>query len=1195
MTTEDLTKKELYSLKIDEFVKNDFLDDIFSRELKSYLNVHTHQLFCRNFFNPDAARKALILEHGTGTGKTLAACVIIMEFIKTYIRMYAAKSARSVNYGLEKISELETETPYVLILGFEGTQDAFFREFTTYPEFGFVTPIEREQYIRLKNSAERDSATVDDTRRFREMYLKFRKRLTDKTVGGFMAFKGFQELVNTIFEVKDPTFKLDDIDKIAAKTGQNESDIFAELINNGTLKPRLDNINKYTNSLIVADELHNTYNSSGKNSRGIVLQYLIDHVPGIRFLGLSATLLNSSPAEFVEVLNYVLVDKVKREDYFGANGVFLRQSVPKELGTLSHGYFSFLQDNDPKYYPRVIKAGEPYRIDGKELPYIRFNEVPMSKDLQRAHEMVIEVHGTDETGRIKVPIGSEMVFDMTLPVPRVEGTTDEEKSKDSKKSEHFDYIPGVSNDALLKGLQGASHEFLAHFGLNISRDTEGLRISGPILHVSELEKWSPKYAAMIKMIDSVNGKCVIFHKKVRGSGVIMIEEILRANGYIGDGTDPVSDTKCAVCGHILAEHKVVAKGNNTEKIDHEFVPARYLLVYGGNKPEIPGYLQKYNSALNTNGLRYKILIGSKVIRESYDFKDVRHMAMVNCPDNISMLMQIYGRAVRTNSHALSDPVDKNVTIHTFLSTINKSYPSTVPVSAEAQRYQGKLNAYLLIQLVDAERHANAVDANINRGTIFPRSKESPDGKPKEADFGALYFEPVDSLSNGLELKDLRTDTFKAHGHFKNEINTLIMIIKRLFIMHRVWTYEALWKATLDPPFPVEINYKLFDESLFAVALTRLVDAPNLSDTADNNKSMAALVNRLVDPSERRIGLESGQYKIIFAMGEIGETALGETASPPKPPSLTGNTGNTGKKTGSIGYYILVPCSPNGEPIIDVDIYVQGAITNSKRIVSLSSFISSSYIRKRYNHIRDSIVYNYAGKTDIDDFAEFLMGYPQAIQELFIQDCIMMGSPFTTKRVEKDFRSASELIMAGLGALGALVTVGEVKTYRAVEKYYPGGLKGQGGRQLTDETVIGYESTNSIKLLINADTFTDVAKSVFNRHEMYRENEIIIGYLEDSGTDMKFKLRKSSVDVMKLMEESKDGRSIERGIVCNTKTKEQLTEIMTALGVKVGTARVKNFCKQIFLELLTREIEARSSFSKTKYCYYWWDRVPKASE
>lgn len=1070
-----------------------------------------------------------ILTHNTGTGKTMTACGIIMTFINSYKKMYESISTKTTKYGLEKIATLESSTPYVLIIGFEGTQEAFFRELTNYSEFGFITPQEREQFQRYRHATEKADATMDDHRRYKELQSKIRRRFTDKSLGGFFDFKGFQELVNYLFDTSNADITLDFIEKESTSSGRPVSEIFDELINNGTFRLRKENLLKYKNSLIVADELHNTYNSMGKNSRGIVLQYLIDNVPGARFLGMTATLLNSSPAEIIDALNYVLPGKLRRDNYFSDHGThisFQRPTVPEELGKLSYGYFSFLKDSNPKYYPRLILAGETVNTTTGPIKYFKFDAVPMSKHLQIAHNKIIEEHGTED-GRIKVPINSEIIFDITLPLPDGQVLT--------------------SSDQVSRVLVPASDTFLEKNGISILRDQGGLRLTGSLFERDNLVEWSPKFVKLLDLLPKSNGKCVIFHKRVRGSGVLLIEEILRLNGYIGEEIEPSNNTICVVCGLRMHEHK---SGKKKEEKDgqsntsHSFIPARYMLAYGQNKSEIPGILQRFNSPTNSNGYKYKILIGSKVIRESYDFKDVRHMFIMDCPVNVSMTLQIYGRAVRKNSHISLPQEERDVTIHTIVHTVNSAYESLSEDTAEIQRYKNKMDLYLMIQQIDKYRHMYAIDAAINKGTIWPQ------GNPQKDSLGALYYEPTYSIENGLSLDDLNTLTFRSLKFFKYEVDTISVMIKRLFLSKKIWTYVELWKTIKHPPFATEMNPGLFDEQLFIVSLAQLINAPNFNtDLTDIGQMSAGLiVNRLTDPTERRIIIDSGVYRIVHCSDSEDIKS---------------------------GYYILVPCSQEGSPIVDAVIYDQRPPGDTRRILNINGILSGSHAYKRYTKARPQIIESLEDADELEDFAQFLLGWPVVYQEFFIQDCIRTLTKIKwpegmtpDKDTISGIKKCSELILSGLQVLGATVTYEEMNIYKQASKYYQ--------KSFDPETIIGYESLDSVRVVSQDGNFIDIAKTTLNRIDLFRDSGETIGYIEDIHGELpKFKLRKVSGE--------------DRGIVCHTKTKEQLLDIMKGLGIKVDNHRTKAYCRAIFMDLLNKEIDAREGMTKNKYLYCWWTK------
>lgn len=1067
-----------------------------------------------------------ILTHNTGTGKTITACNIISTYLDAYRKTYDNLARKTTLYGLEKMAYLDETTPCVLIVGFEGTQDAFFRELTNYTAFGFVTPSEKDQLSRLRNIVDRPEATADDHRRLKDFTSRLRRRLSDKAAGGFIDFKGFQELVNFIFDIRDKDITLDYIEKEASARNVPVDDIFNELISAGALRPRTDNIRKYDSALIVVDELHNTYNSRGKNSRGIVLEYLIRQTKNSRFLGLTATLLNASPAEMVDVLSYVRaaaapsLPRLRREDYFGISAgrdVFLSPNVPEILGELSAGYFSYLRDSDPRYYPKVSFVGEEATLTGEYSPgrimYQRFWKVPMSSSLQRAHDLVVTEHGMD-AGRIRVPIQSEVIFDMTLPLP--------------------DGRVMTSADEVYRVLQSAPREFLEESGISIGRDATGITITGRAFMTKEsisltkgaagtvcLEETSPKYVKFLELLRATSGKCMAFHKRVRGSGVILIAEILRLNGYVFDDSEPTSTSICSRCGVRMKDHS---------KAGHAFAAARFLMAYGQNKSEMPRVLQKFNSPLNSDGSRYKLLLGSKVMRESYDFKAIKDIFMLDEPNHISMTLQVYGRAVRKNSHISLPPEERFVNIHTLVHVVNPAFPSIVPDSAQLQRYKMHMDEYLLIQEVDRARRKYAVDASINAATIWGHGIGGTAIPP-------LQFTPINDVPDGLTLDQLHTANFRSRKYFKYEMEMVMTMIKRLFMLRHVYTFADLVTAIKSPPFTVQVNTGLFDETLISIVLMQMVNTPKLVGTHQPDIPPSQLMYNLTNPAERRIITPEGIYKVTH----VGSTRLRE------------------------GQYILVPCNPEGDVIVDALVDQQSPPTTTRRSVKINSLVSGSLNQKRYNAAVNDIIDATQGN-ELSDFVSFMMTYPVAYQCLFIEDCIRWDYDAIPKG--KKARSV-DLILSGMNAFGAAVTMHEMRIYKQADKYLPGSSK------ISEDKIIGYETLESVRLLTADGSFTDVSKTIFNRMEEYRDVPPIIAFIEDvPGEKPRYKIR-STDEVI--------------GIVCASKPKDQLAAILTQLGVKPSDNRIKTYCRELLEYLIDHEITARENMSKDKYFYGWWNR------
>jgi hypothetical protein len=80
---------------------------------------------------------------------------------------------------------------------------------------------------------------------------------------------------------------------------------------------------------------------------------------------------------------------------------------------------------------------------------------------------------------------------------------------------------------------------------------------------------------------------------------------------------------------------------------------------------------------------------------------------------------------------------------------------------------------------------------------------------------------------------------------------------------------------------------------------------------------------------------------------------------------------------------------------------------------------------------------------------------------------------------------------------------------------------------------------------------------------------------------------------------KDTRTIERGIVCSTKSKDDLVDIARKLGIDTkkmqrGDFRIKTLCDMIKNKLLEMEMKHRQRDDKYKVFYLWNEQQPNLS-
>ncbi|MCK4967652.1 MAG: DEAD/DEAH box helicase family protein [Candidatus Aenigmarchaeota archaeon] len=750
-----IKRKEFFALKLSEnedekiskYMDKNRINFIEQEFNKHKLTIYGHQLFIRNFMNPNTPYSKLFLKWGTGTGKTLGALTVANEFIKFF----------KFIYHKEKIS------PSVFIIGFTG--ENIKQEIFKFPELGIVSHEEIKELQRLEEIAKKGFPL--DIRVYRDYYSRIKRRLTNKDYGGFYKFYGYQEFVGKIFNVTD------DFDISTLDTKES----FELAIKDGNLSINEILLKTMKNSLVICDEIHHVYNASEKNNYGIALQYIFDRVEGLRGLFLSATPINTNPAEVVDVINLLCGTKLNRTDLFiGKN---LRPGAEIDIKKYFEGKVSFLQDASSKSYPMRNILGE--KIEG--IPYLKFFKCPLT-DLQLKTFQEASKISDNENILTDVNIHDrEALNDIVIPNP------DNPKIGLFRKNE------------IKSKISSAPEKWKQQLGIHlIDTDRGGFTLSGQFLEKQNLKKYSGKYYELLRLAKA-EGKSMIYHNAVHASGILLIKEIFLHNHYIDTESNPTDDTICALCGIPMDKHN---------KKTHDFYPARIVIITGNMlKSAIREVKDAYNSPNNIDGRYIKLLIASKIMREGHDLKCVNNLFILTLPVNIPSLLQVIGRTIRKNSHKALPFERRYVNVHILIGGMLHG------VSPEEKLYREKMADYIIIQQIETIMNKSAIDYFINREKIFPKGK-----KPKK-ELGALYYENPENVPT-----EINTTTFRAYGYFQEEMDIIRQLIKELFILTPIWTYDDLWEAVQNPPFSLEVNTKLFSKNNFALAIKMLSENIN---------------------------------------------------------------------------------------------------------------------------------------------------------------------------------------------------------------------------------------------------------------------------------------------------------------------------------------------------------------------------------
>lgn len=706
--------------------------------------------------------------------------------------------------------------------------------------------------------------------------------------------------------------------------------------------------------------------------------------------------------------------------------------------------------------------------------------------------------------------------------------------------------------------------------------------------------------------------------------------------------------KKPVKGGKSQKNKPYSKKNNndTYDIEHTYMPVRCIVAHSMlDRNRMNTSIDKYNAPDNTNGCRIMILVGGKILKEAFDIKAVREMLVMSRPDNISTLIQILGRAVRKGSHILLPPSNRNVNIRIFTSCLPKKTKINgtmqYDTSYEENKYIEKLHHYKIIQNIEKTLHENAIDASINKSIIWPKDERQYHKSNKgRSDIGTLYFEPslpkkLTDSSKTFTLNELNLQTFNVF-YFNNEVENIIIIIKRLFIEKSpVWNYKDLLYATKNSNkwFKSEFNTKLIDESLFIIALSRILWADDEKYTepliTHMNKQINGVIDQIFDTDDKIIILPGNQKSIIAQVG--------------------------------INYILFPIDEVSNTPIKDTELPYRISVKKEHATINIHEFLSSGQTLISYSDKRDRF-FNKWNNVDIENLELAVCDFGTDFHIAFLEECIeYILNVWVDPKLKKSFYHSFYFKMINYYDLRKLVIWGHTLKPFIFKKYtqylnpvsikikkntaqrieniemkergkstsglinllkssinksgldwISSGLKIQFENDLKESLKLFdgmYKKNPSVRKKVNADLapighllnyipkFYHPIDKWFESPEYldsnmsFTENNIIIGYDERSktGIHVRFKVRSPIQNI----KQYKDSRLIERGSVCSSKSKIYLKEFAQKIGITIkGKINVVKLCSEIRTKLIYLELKERVANTDKKWFYFIYERRPE---
>lgn len=655
ITAKYLNISDIIKFKGGDDTKNIYEKIIRNNESSRNFMLRYYQVIPKYYLISKDLRK-LILSYSTGSGKSATSVFIVSHFFDII-----KKNKFLMRFGLID----RAPQTNIQIIGSWVTENAFIADLLR-PEFGLVSSEEIEEIEAKKQSPYKEIREEGD-----KMFNDLKKTLT-KTFN----FCNFQSVFNKCF----PTLS-------QQKYIQNIESLFVGY-RNKDIKPSESYLESLRDSIVIVDEFQKMYSSEGMNTFGFVIGLMLKYARkyNIRFVFLSATMINNSLAELPELLSILREDTfINVNDYIKDQVIDLNNGETLTVKTLKEdkeaeiieefkdiflyydqrkasGIDSIVQItkfSDSGFKNGLVKGNskEDSKEDSKKQTQKQQNQEPQNQQQNPNNLKVVNVISNDETLPVERHIGNVVIGKNN---PMCLYTLEAEGYQDLKYSE------SVKNESLSDMMENDDEEneepSNCHDGFvppNVMKKEQGV-IVGEVLKMENLKQYSKYGYELVKMCinNTLKGeKTVIYHEKIFNFGLKQYIEILKANGFIEYGTIPKPNTLCTICGKQMAEHTTSS---------HQFIPMRYAALFGNlTQKERHELTAIYNDANNLYGELINVMFISKIASSGLSFYNTNNLIILSRISNISLWKQICGRVVRTKSHALLPKEKHFVNIYTF--------------------------------------------------------------------------------------------------------------------------------------------------------------------------------------------------------------------------------------------------------------------------------------------------------------------------------------------------------------------------------------------------------------------------------------------------------------------------------------------------------------------------------------------------
>lgn len=1052
-------KKEYYINKIPKERKSE--EEICDPNRKFELQYQ--QAFIKNYINKDTPYQNVLVFWGTGVGKTKAA-IAIAENFSEMVEKYDSK---------------------IIVLTSGNEPEVNFKDKE------LLSPITGEKYMTKEEKLMKKDLEILNTPNAKEEIKRIERRVQARIKRqGHYRFMGYEKFVHQTIgrKVKD------------RKTGKDKKDEQGNYVREIVGTP----ISNLDNCILIVDEAHRIVND---NDYGESIRYTLSKSINFRLILLTATPLFYGPDKVVELLNLLhlpnqssLTNEMIFKKMDPSVGEFeLNKDALKIIKQYAIGYVSYSRGQDPNTFP--------IRIDEGVIPHPI--NIPKSKWMKHTKVVRCVMDGLQLNTYNKMFDGTKSknnIYLSNMVLPNPDGSN-----------------IGLYTTDDLRRIYNAPQSWLKSKGIQILETNEDTFITGSILKEENLKKYSNKYYTMLqnmkKAVNEKSGLIFIYIEDIVGVGLDMVKQILIQNGYLEYVSDTQKnsneDTLDAITGIIRKDYS-----KKTKKDISEFKPARFITIFGESDMKYRNKLiARFTSPDNENGEFIKVCLGSRVTRESIDFKNIRQIHILHSMWEYGSIEQIIGRGVRYCSHVGKKGDKREVHIYKYVSSLPSNSKGEYDESLEERIYREEEAVDVVAKKIERAMKEVSIDCVLNKnGNVFKEEVDKNKGCltkdicPSVCDYQECNYPCAFELKKDkygfydeLLPKQLNTDTYTINMAQK-EIETIKEIIQKLYKKAHVYTIESLIDEIYSEP-----ENKYIEEKYIFVALTEMIDKKII------------IMDKFEIPGYI---IYKGKYYLFQPLNKSEEISMEERLVP--------NFDNF-KKVRKLNKVIKEKV---GKETLERPKEIR-AVNKDEIVKEIFEILSKM----------DKI-----GINEKIEIVKLLGGLKYEVQEYLLQKVI------ETKPKEKIrniiFTHYAPYLIRGQDVINFSSSttdgyepkdiIGFELIYKRPRVYINGKFR-EGKKYLTDEA----------KLMLT------------RRRVMPEENNIIVGYLAETKDSVELKLR-PKVEIVG------DRRKIPSGFVCiQSSSKEKILVIAKNLGIKVkDTDTILDLCNLIYNTLIKYQIEMK---------------------